>query len=158
MIPSIECLVTDQVNGGIHTPRCCIAANEDVGNAADAYLSVSANCLRFSEFQGQNRWSSSLFAVTSTTKPSDKPEDLTLLDRAWKRAVARFSQDNNAAAKRAASVGGARPHRSLTRSYPSDQLPLAAVWKKVMALGPSQVASDPPHSIPARNITVARTS
>ena len=28
------------------------------------------------------------FAVTNTIKPSDKLEDLTLLDRAWKRAVA----------------------------------------------------------------------
>jgi hypothetical protein len=39
--------------------------------------------------------------------PSDKPEDLTLLDRAWKRAVAHFKQDNNSAAKRPAAVGGA---------------------------------------------------
>jgi len=40
-------------------------------------------------------------------KPSDKPEDLTLLDRAWKRAVARFAQDNNKRAKLAHPVGGA---------------------------------------------------
>jgi hypothetical protein len=29
-------------------------------------------------------------------KPSDKPEDMTVLDRMWKRAVARFGQDNAA--------------------------------------------------------------
>jgi hypothetical protein len=28
------------------------------------------------------------------SNPSDKPEDLTLLDRAWKRAVAHFKQGN----------------------------------------------------------------
>ncbi len=89
-------------------------------------------------------------------KPSDKPEDLTLLDRAWKRAVARFSQDNNAPCRNT-PIRRRRPHRSLTRPLP-DQLPLAAVWKRVIAAGPSQVASEPPHSIPARNITVAMTS
>lgn len=30
-------------------------------------------------------------------KPSDKPEDMTLLDRMWKRAVARIVQDGDAA-------------------------------------------------------------
>jgi len=29
-------------------------------------------------------------------KPSDKPEDMTVLDRRWKRAVARLSQDDAA--------------------------------------------------------------
>jgi hypothetical protein len=29
-------------------------------------------------------------------KPSDKPEDMTVLDRLWKRAVARLSQDDAA--------------------------------------------------------------
>lgn len=29
-------------------------------------------------------------------KPSDKPEDMTVLDRMWKRAVARFGQDGAA--------------------------------------------------------------
>ena len=41
-------------------------------------------------------------------KPSDKLEDLTLLDRAWKRAVARFSQDNNAHAELAHPPAGTR--------------------------------------------------
>jgi hypothetical protein len=41
-------------------------------------------------------------------KPSDKLEDLTLLDRAWKRVVARFGQDNNGHAELAHPVGGAR--------------------------------------------------
>jgi hypothetical protein len=41
-------------------------------------------------------------------KPSDKLEDLTLLDRAWKRAVARFSQDNNAHAGLAHPPAGTR--------------------------------------------------
>jgi hypothetical protein len=31
-------------------------------------------------------------------KPSDKLEDMTVLDRMWKRAVARFSQNNAAPA------------------------------------------------------------
>jgi hypothetical protein len=39
-------------------------------------------------------------------KPSDKLEDLTLLDRAWKRVVARFSQDNSKHAELAHPVGG----------------------------------------------------
>jgi hypothetical protein len=38
--------------------------------------------------------------------PSDKPEDLTLLDRAWKRAVAHFRQDNNSPTEPSAAVGG----------------------------------------------------
>ena len=33
-------------------------------------------------------------------KPSDKPEDMTVLDRMWKRALARFGQDNAAPAAR----------------------------------------------------------
>jgi hypothetical protein len=33
-------------------------------------------------------------------KPSDKLEDMTVLDRLWKRAVARFSQDDAAPAAR----------------------------------------------------------
>ena len=33
-------------------------------------------------------------------KPSDKPEDMTVLDRMWKRVVARFSQDDAAPATR----------------------------------------------------------
>jgi hypothetical protein len=41
-------------------------------------------------------------------KPSDKLEDLTLLDRAWKRAIAHFSQDNNAHAGIAQPLAGAR--------------------------------------------------
>jgi hypothetical protein len=42
-------------------------------------------------------------------KPSDKPEDMTVLDRMWKRAVARFSQDNAApAAHHIHPVSGAR--------------------------------------------------
>ena len=40
-------------------------------------------------------------------KPSDKPEDLTLLDRAWKRVVARFGQDNTKRAELTHPVGGA---------------------------------------------------
>jgi len=40
-------------------------------------------------------------------KPSDKLEDLTLLDRAWKRAVARFAQDNKKRAELAHPVAGA---------------------------------------------------
>jgi hypothetical protein len=39
-------------------------------------------------------------------KPSDKLEDLTLLDRAWKRVVARFSQDSNGHAELAHPAGG----------------------------------------------------
>ena len=44
------------------------------------------------------------------TKPSDKLEDLTLLDRAWKRVVARFSHshDDNARAGTAHPPAGAR--------------------------------------------------
>jgi hypothetical protein len=33
-------------------------------------------------------------------KPSDKLEDLTLLDRAWKRVIARFSQENTSSTTR----------------------------------------------------------
>ena len=40
-------------------------------------------------------------------KPSDKLEDMTLLDRAWKRAVARFSRDDNAHAGTAHPPAGA---------------------------------------------------
>ena len=88
-------------------------------------------------------------------KPSDKLEDLTLLDRAWKRAVARFSQDNNAR-RTGSPAGGVRPPR------PDRPLLISCRWrrsgKESIAAGPSQVASEPPHSIPARNITVAMTS
>jgi hypothetical protein len=42
------------------------------------------------------------------SKPSDDLEDMTLLDRAWKRAVARFKQDNDAQATLAHPVNGAR--------------------------------------------------
>jgi len=41
-------------------------------------------------------------------KPSENLEDPTPLDRAWKRAVARFSQNNNAHAGLAHPVDGAR--------------------------------------------------
>lgn len=42
-------------------------------------------------------------------KPSDKPEDMTLLDRMWKRAVARFNQDNAASdARRIDPASGTR--------------------------------------------------
>jgi len=41
-------------------------------------------------------------------KPSDKLEDMTLLDRAWKRVVARFSHDDNARAGTAHPPAGAR--------------------------------------------------
>jgi hypothetical protein len=41
-------------------------------------------------------------------KPSDKPEDLTLLDRAWKRMVAHFIHDDNAHAGLAHPPTGAR--------------------------------------------------
>jgi hypothetical protein len=41
-------------------------------------------------------------------KPSDKLEDLTLLDRIWKRAVARFSHDDNALAGTSHPPSGAR--------------------------------------------------
>ena len=39
-------------------------------------------------------------------KPSDKLEDLTLLDRAWKRAVTRFSQNTNKHAELAHPASG----------------------------------------------------
>ena len=50
-------------------------------------------------------------------KPSDKLEDLTLLDRAWKRAVARFSHDDNAHAGIAHPPAGAA-HCGLTGRSP----------------------------------------
>ena len=41
-------------------------------------------------------------------KPSDKPEDMTLLDRVWKRAVARFVHEDNVHAGIAHPRTGAR--------------------------------------------------